>query len=67
MASSRKGEVDSDFLFRVFRWIPRLISDPPDLYRLAFPAMRAILLCEGNNGPNPAAFSVATIARFLVC
>ena len=25
---TRKGEVDSDFLFRVFRWIPWLISDP---------------------------------------
>ncbi len=24
----RKGEVDSDSLFRVFRWIPWLISDP---------------------------------------
>src|SRR5271166_4902736 len=28
MASSRKGEVDSDSLFRGFRWIPWLISDP---------------------------------------
>ena len=26
---TRKGEVDSDSLFRVFRWIPWLISDPP--------------------------------------
>src|SRR5208337_835566 len=26
---TRKGEVDSDALFRVFRWIPWLISDPP--------------------------------------
>ena len=25
---TRKGEVDSDSLFRVFRWIPWLISDP---------------------------------------
>jgi len=25
----RKGEVDSDSLFRVFRWIPWLISDSP--------------------------------------
>ncbi len=28
---SRKGEVDSDSLFRVFRWIPWLISDFRDL------------------------------------
>ena len=26
---TRKGEVDSDSLSRVFRWIPWLISDPP--------------------------------------
>jgi hypothetical protein len=26
---TRKGEVDSDSLFRVFQWIPWLISDPP--------------------------------------
>ena len=26
---ARKGEVDSASLFRVFRWIPWLISDPP--------------------------------------
>ena len=25
---TRKGEIDSDSLFRVFRWIPWLISDP---------------------------------------
>src|SRR5208283_4035625 len=25
---TRKGEVDSDSLFRVFRWIPWLLSDP---------------------------------------
>ena len=25
---TRKAEVDSDSLFRVFRWIPWLISDP---------------------------------------
>src|SRR5208337_223057 len=29
---TRKGEVDSDSLFRVFRWIPWLISDFRDLY-----------------------------------
>ena len=28
-ARTRKGEVDSDSLFRVFWWIPWLISDPP--------------------------------------
>jgi len=27
--TTRKGEVDSDSLFRVFRWIPWLISNPP--------------------------------------
>src|SRR5271157_3349788 len=36
------------------------------LFPFLFPEMRPIPLYEGNDGPDLAAFSVATIARFLV-
>src|SRR5271165_4472981 len=51
---TRKGEVDSDSLFRVFRWIPWLISDPSGAaigccWTESAVRICADLGCRGNN------------------
>src|SRR5271166_4024343 len=50
---TRKGEVDSDSLFRVFRWIPWLIADSPGAaigccWTESAVRIRANLGCRGN-------------------
>ena len=54
---TRKGEVDLDSLFRVFRWIPWLISDPSEAaigccWTESAVRICADLGCRGNTTPR---------------
>src|SRR5208282_3042373 len=66
---TRKGEVDSDSLFRVFRWVPWLISDPSGAaigccWTESTVRICADLGCLGNKMSR--CFSrIAAITRFL--
>jgi len=55
---TRKGEVDSDSLFRGFRWIPWLISYPPGAAVGGYWTESAVRICaklgcRGNSGQWP--------------
>ncbi len=71
-ARTRKGEVDSDSLFRVFRWIPWLISDPPGAsigccWTESAVRICADLGCRGNNDVIQLILAYGTLCPSFSC